>query len=85
MQQDECLPQRIDPLMDPRSSRRTTSVKRILPLLLVLSGFPQIGQAKETLLWLLRDLPPTTIFDGPQKDQGVVDQILPALFASMPE
>lgn len=79
------MPQRIDPLMGPRSSRRTTSVKRILPLLLVLSGFPQIGQAKETLLWLLRDLPPTTIFEGPQKDQGVVDQILPALFASLPE
>ena len=42
-------------------------------------------QAKDTLIWLLRDLPPLTIFDGPQKGQGAIDQLLPLLEANMPE
>ncbi|RON02017.1 hypothetical protein BK659_25740 [Pseudomonas brassicacearum] len=46
---------------------------------------PTAAQAKDTLIWLLRDLPPLTIFDGPQKNQGVIDKFLPLLIASMPE
>ncbi|NIE74466.1 TIGR02285 family protein [Pantoea sp. Tr-811] len=41
--------------------------------------------AKERLLWLLRDLPPFTVFEGADKGQGVVDQLLPLLIAQMPE
>lgn len=43
------------------------------------------AQAKEPLVWLLRDLPPLTIFEGPQKGQGAVDRLLPLLMASLPE
>ena len=41
--------------------------------------------AKEHLFWLLRDLPPLTIFEGSSKGQGVVDQLLPMLIKNMPE
>lgn len=71
--------------MDPSSRWRPLRTMRLLPMLLVLSGFAQNSQAKDTLLWLLRDLPPSTIFDGPQKGQGVIDQALPVLIASLPE
>ncbi|APC15756.1 hypothetical protein BLL42_08435 [Pseudomonas frederiksbergensis] len=50
-----------------------------------LLAIPPAAQAKDTLIWLLRDLPPLTIFDGPQKSQGVIDRFLPVLIASMPE
>lgn len=43
------------------------------------------AQAKERLLWLVRDLPPFTIFEGAKKGQGVVDQMLPLLIEQMPE
>ncbi|BBP75079.1 TIGR02285 family protein [Pseudomonas gingeri] len=46
---------------------------------------PQTGQARETLTWLLRDLPPLSIFDGPKEGQGAVDQMLPLLMAALPE
>ncbi|MFJ4429677.1 TIGR02285 family protein [Pseudomonas sp. NPDC089395] len=42
-------------------------------------------QARERLLWLVRDLPPFTIFEGTEKGQGVVDQMLPLLIEQMPE
>jgi len=42
-------------------------------------------QARERLLWLVRDLPPFTIFEGAEKGQGVVDQMLPLLIEQMPE
>ena len=41
--------------------------------------------AKERLLWLVRDLPPFTIFEGTEKGQGVVDRLLPLLIEQMPE
>src|SRR5476651_1862244 len=50
----------------------------------LLVGWPLSSQAQETLIWLLRDLPPVTIFDGPQKGQGVLDQLLPILAERMP-
>ena len=43
------------------------------------------AQAKETLTWLLRELPPLTIFDGDQKGQGAVDRMLAMLVERMPE
>jgi uncharacterized protein (TIGR02285 family) len=46
---------------------------------------PVWAQPKATLTWLLRDLPPTMIFEGPKKGQGIVDQILPLLIAGMPQ
>ncbi|VVN07064.1 hypothetical protein PS645_03592 [Pseudomonas fluorescens] len=43
------------------------------------------AQPKETLVWLLRDLPPLMIFEGPEKGRGVIDQLLPLLIARMPQ
>jgi len=59
-------------------------------MLALLSGllFGIVGapaQAKERLLWLVRDLPPFTIFEGAEKGQGVIDQMLPLLIQQMPE
>ncbi|MFJ4141558.1 TIGR02285 family protein [Pseudomonas sp. NPDC089734] len=54
-------------------------------LALALCGLPGIGQAKDTLIWLLRDMPPATIFAGPYKGQGAIDQFMPLLIARMPE
>nr|WP_256587253.1 TIGR02285 family protein [Pseudomonas sp. FW300-N1A1] len=50
--------------------------------LLVFSG---AVHARETLTWLLRDLPPLTIFEGPQKNQGAIDRFMPLLIAGLPE
>ncbi|MFT0868732.1 TIGR02285 family protein [Pseudomonas sp. CAM1A] len=61
---------------------------RHLPLLLCLvlgALAAQTAGAKERLLWLVRDLPPFTIFEGPANGQGVIDQLLPMLIAQMPE
>ena len=44
-----------------------------------------MAQPRETMVWLLRDLPPLTIFEGPKKGQGVIDQLLPLLIAGMPQ
>ena len=46
---------------------------------------PVSAQPKETLVWLKRDLPPLFIFDGPEKGQGVIDQLLRQLIAGMPQ
>ncbi|MFJ4195878.1 TIGR02285 family protein [Pseudomonas sp. NPDC089534] len=53
--------------------------------LLFLLALPAWAQAKPTLIWLLRDLPPLTIFEGPKKGQGVIDQLMPMLIAGMPQ
>ncbi|MFK0345325.1 TIGR02285 family protein [Pseudomonas asiatica] len=52
----------------------------LLPALLL-----QPASAKERIFWLVRDLPPFTILEGPEKDQGVIDQLLPLLIRQMPE
>lgn len=64
----------------PRASGR-------FALALLLPGLisPAWAQPKETLIWLLRDLPPLTIYEGPEKGQGVVDQLMPMLIAGMPQ
>ncbi|WP_350613661.1 TIGR02285 family protein [Pseudomonas sp. HY7a-MNA-CIBAN-0227] len=51
----------------------------------LLGALPLSSQAEETLTWLVRDLPPMTIFEGPQKGQGTVDQFLPILIEHLPE
>lgn len=53
--------------------------------LLFLLALPAWAQAKPTLIWLLRDLPPLTIFEGPKKGQGVIDHLMPMLIAGMPQ
>ncbi|WP_313050541.1 TIGR02285 family protein [Pseudomonas soli] len=61
---------------------------RHLPIILCLALTSLAGQAaeaRERLLWLVRDLPPFTIFEGPAKGQGVIDQLLPMLITRMPE
>ncbi|MCF4993978.1 TIGR02285 family protein [Pseudomonas syringae] len=59
-------------------------VWRVFSVLFLLA-LPTWAQAKPTLIWLLRDLPPLTIFEGPKKGQGVIDQLLPQLIAGMPQ
>ena len=54
-------------------------------LLLAGQAQPTWAQPKETLVWLLRDLPPLMIFEGSKKGQGVIDQLLPLLIARMPQ
>jgi uncharacterized protein (TIGR02285 family) len=54
-------------------------------LLCLLLASVHVVEAKERLLWLVRDLPPFTIFEGPAKGSGVIDQLLPQLIAQMPE
>ncbi|WP_248794691.1 TIGR02285 family protein [Pseudomonas sp. MWU13-2105] len=54
-------------------------------LVLLACALSTAAQAKDTLIWLLRDLPPLSIFDGPQKGQGAIDQLRPLLDAAMPE
>lgn len=51
----------------------------------ILSVWPLPAHAGNTLLWLLRDLPPLTIFEGPRKGQGAMDQLLPMLIERLPE
>lgn len=54
---------------------------------LALLGFFPVpaAWALPTLTWAMRELPPLTIFDGPQKGQGAVDQMLALLTQAMPE
>lgn len=52
---------------------------------LLLLGWVPGSQAAPQLTWLLRDLPPLTVFYGANKGQGVIDQMMPVLMASMPQ
>jgi uncharacterized protein (TIGR02285 family) len=53
--------------------------------LLLACGWPLTASAEDTLIWLVRDLPPLTIFEGPRKGQGALDQLLPRLIERLPE
>ncbi|KAF1026732.1 MAG: hypothetical protein GAK37_02601 [Pseudomonas sp.] len=61
------------------------SLRRVCLAYLLLSLWPLSVQANDTLTWLLRDLPPLTIFEGPQKGQGALDELLPMLVERLPE
>ncbi|WP_106802709.1 TIGR02285 family protein [Pseudomonas sp. S5D5] len=52
---------------------------------LMAGGWLSSARAEDTLIWLLRDLPPLTIFEGPSKGQGALDQLLPILAVRLPE
>lgn len=56
-----------------------------LMLALSLAAMPCVSQARETLTWLMRDIPPSTIFSGAMRGQGAIDQLMPLLTAQMPE
>lgn len=66
-----------------RAARRLRHLVLLCGLLPALLWQP--ASAKERLFWLVRDLPPFTIFEGPEKGQGVIDQLLPLLIGQMPE
>lgn len=70
------------PVRIPQSScfRRV----RRLPVFLLWILAPFTSQAQETLNWLMRDLPPSTIVAGPQQGQGAIDRLMPLLIARMP-
>lgn len=68
-----------------RSLRPLRRVLNITLIALTLVCITPFAMAKETLTWLLRDLPPLTIFSGPQKGQGSIDRLMPLLIARMPE
>lgn len=65
------------------------AVHGLRTLLLLCALLPALAMphaaAKERLLWLVRDLPPFTIFEGTEKGQGVIDRLLPLLIEQMPE
>lgn len=52
---------------------------------LVMMCFTSTSHARDTLIWLLRDLPPSTIFSGPDEGKGAIDRLMPLLIARMPE
>ncbi len=65
------------------TARLRRALLALCGLLLALAVQP--AAAKERLIWLVRDLPPFTIFDGSEKGRGVIDQMLPLLIRQMPE
>jgi len=70
--------------MGTRSRIRLSGLLALLLGVVPLLSSPA-GQAKDRLYWLLRDLPPFTIFEGERKGQGVIDSLLPVLIEGMPE
>lgn len=68
-----------------RPLRPTTSFLQLMLVLVSLIGVPRTSMAKDTLIWLVRDLPPLTIISGPQKGRGAIDRLMPLLIARMPE
>lgn len=71
--------------MPDRLSSLTRPVLTIVLAVSSLFGVPCTSYAKDTLTWLLRDMPPVTIFSGPDEGKGAIDQLLPLLTARMPE
>lgn len=68
--------------------RLSSLTRAMLTIALAVSsqiGMPGTSYAKDTLTWLLRDMPPVTIFSGPDQGKGAMDQLLPLLMARMPE
>ncbi|WP_179149290.1 TIGR02285 family protein [Pseudomonas syringae] len=54
-------------------------------LVLSLTALSCASQARETLTWLMRDIPPSTIFSGASRGKGAIDQLMPLLTERMPE
>ncbi|OIN44752.1 hypothetical protein BLL37_01030 [Pseudomonas azotoformans] len=60
-------------------------VAQLYLAIMMACAWPLPANAEDTLIWLLRDLPPLTIFEGPRKGQGALDQLLPRLIEHLPE
>lgn len=73
--------------LSPLALAQGVRVVCALAALYLLAGPVQqaMAQPRETMIWLLRDLPPLMIFEGPKKSQGVIDQLLPLLADGMPQ
>lgn len=57
-------------------------------LLLALTSFTSLAvhaESKPRLIWMIRDLPPFHILDGPLKNQGIADNTLRLLQAKLPQ
>lgn len=67
------------------AGRFIRALRRLWLIAPLLGMLPLSSQAQDTLTWLVRDLPPMTIFDGPQKGQGSVDKLLPLLIERLPQ
>lgn len=68
--------------------RTSPPARRALVASLAVLGMmalPCISHGKDTLIWLMRDLPPATIFSGPDEGKGAIDRLMPLLIARMPE
>ncbi|AIG05067.1 putative lipoprotein [Pseudomonas fluorescens] len=67
-------------------AHRLIRTLRGLWLVALLPGvWPLSGQAQDTLTWVVRDLPPMTVFEGPQKGRGSVDTLLVLLIERLPQ
>lgn len=67
------------------AGRFIAALRRLSLIVPLLGALPLSSQAGETLTWLVRDLPPMTIFEGPQQGQGSVDRLLPLLIERLPQ
>ncbi|CAM2896863.1 conserved hypothetical protein [Pseudomonas gessardii] len=67
------------------AGRCIRALRRLWLITPLLGALPLSTQAQETLTWLVRDLPPMTILEGPQKGQGSVDKLLPLLIEHLPQ
>lgn len=65
--------------------RAARCLRHLVLLCGLLPALLQPASAKERIFWLVRDLPPFTILEGPEKGRGVIDQLLPLLIRQMPE
>lgn len=64
-------------------TRRRSILTGLISSALLIAAPGVLGAEK--LIWLLRDLPPLVVVDGPQNGQGVIDQLMPVLMANMPQ
>lgn len=57
----------------------------LLVMTTLFAALPRESQARDTLIWVVRDFPPLNIFTGPLQGQGAIDKLMPELIARMPE
>ncbi len=67
------------------AGRFIRALRRLWLIAPLLGAWPLSSLAQETLTWVVRDLPPMTIFEGPKQGQGSVDKLLPLLIERLPQ